>query len=101
LFSCFENVAKGDDCANEFGTDCPAQKTAALLTIILYCLGVFTAIFAGELGSLLTYNRSKSSGISLVSAWYQPEENQVKVEMLAPGRLNGSVWWLDGNDFVK
>ena len=32
---------------------------------------------------------------------YEPEENQVKVEMLAPGRLNGSVWWLDGNDFVK
>jgi hypothetical protein len=32
---------------------------------------------------------------------YAPEENQVKVEMLAPGRLNDSIWWIDGNDCVK
>jgi hypothetical protein len=32
---------------------------------------------------------------------YEPEENQVKVEMLTPGRLNGSIWWVDSNDCVK
>src|SRR6202043_3612708 len=30
LLSCFEYVAKGDDCASEFGTDCPAQKSVII-----------------------------------------------------------------------
>jgi hypothetical protein len=31
---------------------------------------------------------------------YEPTENQVNVELLTPGRLLGSVWWLDGGDLV-
>ena len=31
---------------------------------------------------------------------YEPQENQVNVEMLVPGKIkwDGSTWWLDGRD---
>lgn len=31
----------------------------------------------------------------------KPEENQVRVELLTPGRLIRSVWWLDGGDLAE
>jgi hypothetical protein len=32
---------------------------------------------------------------------YWAAENEVEVEMLSPGRLHGSVWWVDGKDCVN
>ena len=46
------------------------------------------------IGSRQAWQFTKSLAVKVLS--YDPQENQVKVEMLAPGRLNGSVWWLDG-----
>ena len=31
----------------------------------------------------------------------KPEENQVRVELLTPGRLIRSLWWLDGGDLAE
>jgi hypothetical protein len=51
------------------------------------------------LGSRQAWQFKKPLAVKVLS--YDPEENQVKVEMLAPGRLNGSVWWLDGKALGK
>jgi hypothetical protein len=32
---------------------------------------------------------------------YWAAENEVQVEMLSPGRLHGSVWWVDDKDCAK
>ncbi len=49
------------------------------------------------LGSRQAWQFTKPLTVKILS--YEPQENQVKVEMLAPGRLNATVWWLDGKDF--
>ena len=32
---------------------------------------------------------------------YEPEENQVQVKMVGPGRMHGTVWWVDSDDCGK
>jgi hypothetical protein len=53
------------------------------------------------LGSRQAWQFGNIQSVKILS--YEPEENQVKVEMLVPGkiRLDGSIWWLDGGDLVE
>jgi len=51
------------------------------------------------LGSRQAWQFTKQLTVKILN--YEPEENQVKVEMLTPGRLIGSEWWLDGGDLVE
>jgi len=44
-------------------------KSTALLTIFLYCLGVFTAIFAGLYVRRTTQNGQVSGNLSLTPTW--------------------------------
>jgi len=34
---------------------------------------------------------------------YEPQENQVNVQMLTPGKIkwDGSIWWMDGSDLME
>jgi hypothetical protein len=32
---------------------------------------------------------------------YEPQQNQVNVEMKTPGRMLGTTWWLDADALVQ
>jgi len=78
-----------------------------------------------EVGNLSTWQKLKKAGnpaefqsyqtkeLDARNAWqftkplkvkiirFEPQKNQVKVELLTPGRYQGSTWWIDGNAFSK
>ena len=50
------------------------------------------------LGSRQAWQFTKQLTVKILN--YEPQENQVRVELLTSGRLIGSVWWLDGGDLM-
>jgi hypothetical protein len=52
-----------------------------------------------ELGARHAWQFTKPLRVKIIS--FEPQKNQVKVELLTPGRYLGSTWWIDGNAFSK
>ncbi len=62
-------------------------------------LAEFEAYQTKELGARQAWQFTMPLAVKVIN--FQSKKNQAEVELLTPGRLQGSKWWIDGHAFLK